>query len=223
MKKTLFLLVLFVLAVSSCATARYYGGFTPENARQDMALMGPVSSIYYLDENYNESFNDTLSIISETLITRLVDEMGVPVSGRIELNDDEKEEAFAFLRYLYERDWETLDTFPIPDLLDKALEAQGYRYGLVLVARGMTRDAKEYAKEVALNVLVDVALTVLIPGTAVVPIPSDSCYSQISAAVLDSETDRIVFYNATVPKEKNPLRPGPVQKQLNKLLKDFLR
>ena len=87
----------------------------------------------------------------------------------------------------------------------------------------MTRDAKEYAKEVALNVLVDVALTVLIPGTAVVPIPSDSCYSQISAAVLDSETDRIVFYNATVPKEKNPLRPGPVQKQLNKLLKDFLR
>ena len=223
MKKTLFLLVLVVLAVSSCATARYYGGFTPETARQDMALMGPVSSIYYLDENYNESFNDTLSIISETLITRLVDEMGVPVSGRIELNDDEKEEAFAFLRYLYERDWETLDTFPIPDLLDKALEAQGYRYGLVLVARGMTRDAKEYAKEVALNVLVDVALTVLIPGTAVVPIPSDSCYSQISAAVLDSETDRIVFYNATVPKEKNPLRPGPVQKQLNKLLKDFLR
>ena len=223
MKKTLFLLVLVVLAVSSCATARYYGGFTPENARQDMALMGPVSSIYYLDENYNESFNDTLSIISETLITRLVDEMGVPVSGRIELNDDEKEESFAFLRYLYERDWETLDTFPIPDLLDKALEAQGYRYGLVLVARGRTRDAKEYAKEVALNVLVDVALTVLIPGTAVVPIPSDSCYSQISAAVLDSETDRIVFYNATVPKEKNPLRPGPVQKQLNKLLKDFLR
>ena len=223
MKKTLFLLVLVVLAVSSCATARYYGGFTPETARQDMALMGPVSSIYYLDENYNESFNDTLSIISETLITRLVDEMGVPVSGRIELNDDEKEEAFAFLRYLYERDWETLDTFPIPDLLDKALEAQGYRYGLVLVARGMTRDAKEYAKEVALNVLVDVALTVLIPGTAVVPIPSDSCYSQISAAVLDSETNRIVFYNATVPKEKNPLRPGPVQKQLNKLLKDFLR
>ena len=223
MKKTLFLLVLVVLAVSSCATARYYGGFTPENARQDMALMGPVSSIYYLDENYNESFNDTLSIISETLITRLVDEMGVPVSGRIELNDDEKEEAFAFLRYLYERDWETLDTFPIPDLLDKALEAQGYRYGLVLVARGMTRDAKEYAKEVALNVLVDVALTVLIPGTAVVPIPSDSCYSQISAAVRDAETDRIVFYNATVPKEKNPLRPGPVQKQLNKLLKDFLR
>ena len=223
MKKTLFLLLLVALAVSSCATARYYGGFTPETARQDMALMGPVSSIYYLDENYNESFNDTLSIISETLITRLVDEMGVPVSGRIELNDDEKEEAFAFLRYLYERDWETLDTFPIPDLLDKALEAQGYRYGLVLVARGMTRDAKEYAKEVALNVLVDVALTVLIPGTAVVPIPSDSCYSQISAAVLDSETDRIVFYNATVPKEKNPLRPGPVQKQLNKLLKDFLR
>ena len=185
--------------------------------------MGPVSSIYYLDENYNESFNDTLSIISETLITRLVDEMGVPVSGRIELNDDEKEEAFAFLRYLYERDWETLDTFPIPDLLDKALEAQGYRYGLVLVARGMTRDTKEYAKEVALNVLVDVALTVLIPGTAVVPIPSDSCYSQISAAVLDSETDRIVFYNATAPKEKNPLRSGTVQKQLNKLLKDFLR
>ena len=147
MKKTPFHLILVALAVSSCATARYYGGFMPEKVGQDMALVGPVSAIYYLDEKNHESFNDTLSTFSETLITNLIDEMGVPVSGRIELNDDEKEEAFAFLRYLSDQDDRRLDLFPIPGVLDEALEAQGYRYGLLLVARGMTRDAKEYAKE----------------------------------------------------------------------------
>ena len=83
MKKTLFHLILVALAVSSCATARYYGGFMPEKVGQDMALVGPVSAIYYLDEKNHESFNDTLSTFSETLITNLIDEMGVPVSGRI--------------------------------------------------------------------------------------------------------------------------------------------
>ena len=42
-------------------------------------------------------------------------------------------------------------------------------------------------------------------------------------ASLDSETNKTVFYNLTGPQEKHPLRPDPVRKQLNKLLKDFLR
>lgn len=223
MKKTLFLLLLVALAVSSCATARFYGGFTPETARQDMALMGPASTIYYLDEKNHESFSDTLSAFSETLIASLVDEIGVPVSGRIELNDDEKEEAIAFLRYLADRNEKHLDKFPIPGILDEALEAQGYRYGLVLVAQGMTRDSKGYAKEVATDALIGVATAILTLGTVAVFPTTDEYSSQLFAAVLDSETDHIVFYNLTPRKEKNPLRHDPLRQQLNKLLKDFLK
>lgn len=223
MKKTLFLLLLVTLAVSSCATARYYGGFAPESVGREMALLGPVSTIYYLDEKNHESFSDTLSAFSETLIADLVDELGVPVSGRIELNDDEKEEASAFLHYLADRNEKHLDKFPIPGILDEVLEAQGYRYGLVLVTRGMTRDAKGYAKEVATDALIGVATAILTLGTFVVLPTSDAYSSQFFAAVLDAEADTIVFFNMTGPKEKHPLHPDLVRKQLRKLLKDFVK
>ena len=198
MKKTLFHLILVALAVSSCATARYYGGFMPEKVGQDMALVGPVSAIYYLDEKNHESFNDTLSTFSETLITNLIDEMGVPVSGRIELNDDEKEEAFAFLRYLSDQDDRRLDLFPIPGVLD---------------------DAKDALK----GALLGVATAILSMGTFVMYSTADPYSSEFYAVVLDSETNKTVFYNLTGPQEKHPLRPDPVRKQLNNLLKDFLR
>ena len=223
MKKTLFLLVLVALAVSSCATARYYGGFAPEAARQDMVLMGPVSAIFYLDEDNQEIFSDSLSTVSETMIAGLVNGMGMPISDRIELNDDQKEEAAAYLRYLLAQKPKNRDLFPIPDLLDEVLEAQGSRYGLILFARGMTRDVKGYRKELARDVLVSVATAVLTLGTAVAIVTPNRYSSQIMAAVLDSETDRLVFFNTKNPQETDPLNLGPVHDQLSKLLKDFLK
>jgi hypothetical protein len=100
MKKAFFQLILAVLAVSSCGTAKYYGGFTPEASRQDMALLGPVSTIYYLDQNDEYFFSDSLTVASETLITGLVNGMNIPVSGRIELDEEQKDETAAFMRTL---------------------------------------------------------------------------------------------------------------------------
>ena len=223
MKKVLFQLLLAVLAVSSCATAKYYGGFTPEAARQDMVLLGPVSDIYYLDQNNNESFSDTLSGISETLIAGLVKELGVPVSDRVELSADEAEEAVVFMRYLANPEVKHPDAFPIPKALRAAIEAQGCRYGLILYAKGMTRDVKGYRKDAVKGALITVATAVLTLGTAVVVATADRYSSQITAAVLDAETDRVVFINKIEPEQNDPLHADPVRKQLRKLLKDYLK
>ena len=223
MKKAFFHLILIALAVSSCATARYYGGFTPETAGQDMVLLGPVSNMYYLDKDNHEFFSDTLSGVSETLIAGLVDEMGVPVSDRIELDDKQKEEATAFMRYLVGHDAKNLDKFPIPGMLDEILEAQGSRYGLLLVAQGMTRDRKGYRKEAVKGALMGVATAILTLGTVVMYSTPDMYASQVFAVVLDSETDQVVFFNTTKLQETNPLHSEPVREQLSKLLKDYLK
>ena len=223
MKKTLFLLLLVVLAVSSCATARYYGGFTRESAREDMALMGPVSCIYYLDETNHESFSDTLSAFSETLVANLVDELGVPVTGRIELNDDEKSETFDLMHYLAGSKARKQEVFPIPELLDRALEEEGHRYGLLVFAEGMTRDKKGYTKDAIKGAFITLATAILSLGTAVMVTTPEMYSSRIYAAVLDSEMDQVVFFNVRNPEETHPLRPDPVRKQLTKLLKDFLK
>jgi hypothetical protein len=223
MKKTLFLLLLVSLAVSSCATARYYGGFTPETARQDMVLLGPTSYQYYLDRDRQESFSDSLSALSETLIAGLVDQLGVPVSGRIDLDNDQKEEAAAYIRLLAAQDPKQRGQYQIPAILDEALEAEGCRYGLLLYAQGMTRDSKGYTKEVTKSALIAVATAVLSLGTMTMYPTADHYASQIFAAVLDAETNQLVFYNMTKPEEKHPLHPDPVRDELRAVLKDFLK
>lgn len=223
MKKTFFQLLLVVLAVSSCATTRFYAGFTPETAIHDMVLMGPTSYQYYLDRDKQESFSDSLSAVSEAMIADLVDILGVPVSGRIELNDDQKEEAAAYMRYLAAQKPKQRGEFRIPDILDQALEAEGHRYGLLLFAQGMTRDSKGYAKEVTKSAAIAVATAVLSLGTMTMYPTVDHYVSQVFAAVLDAETDQLVFYNLTKPEEEHPLNPVIVRDELRAALKDFLK
>ena len=224
MKKTLFHLLLVAMAVSSCATAKYYGGFTPETARQDMALLGPVSCIYYLDDKNQESFSDTLSTFSETLIASLVDELGVPVSGRIELTEDEeKSEVFELMHYLSEQRSNKQKYILIPGVLDRALEEHGCRYGLLVFAEGMTRDKKGYTKDAVKGAFITLATAILTLGAATMIVTPEMYSSRIYAAVLDSEMDQVVFFNVRNPEETHPLRPDPVRKQLRKLLKDYLK
>lgn len=216
-------LLIIAFALSSCGTVKYYAGFTPAAASEGMVLLGPSSVQFYLDSKNQESYDDSLSTVSEALIAMLVNDMPLPITGRIQLDSLQKEEAVGFMRFLNARDDKVRGDYPIPGLLDELLEAEGRRYGLLIYADGMSRDTKGYAKEVAKDVLLGVATAVLTMGMASVYGTSTYCVSHIYAAILDSETDRIVFYNMSVPSESHPLKPKPVRRQLDDIFHDFLK
>jgi len=135
----------------------------------------------------------------------------------------QKEEAVAFMRFITAKDKKLRGDYPIPGLFDELLESKGQRYGLLIYADGMSRDTKGYAKEVAKDVLLGVATAVLTMGTMSVYGTSVYCVSHIYVAILDSDTDRVVFYNSSVPRESHPLKPNSVRKQLEDVFKDFLK
>ena len=223
MKKVhLFLLLSLVLTLSSCGAARYYAGFTPGAAKEGMVALGPCSVQYYIDKQNKEAYDDSLSTASESLIATIVEELNLPVTQRVQLDSVQKEEAIAFMRFITAQDKELRGDYPIPDLFDELLESKGERYGLLIYADGMTRDSKGFAKEVAKGVLLGVATAVLTMGTMSVYGTSVSCVSHIYVAILDSETDRVVFYNSSVPQESHPLKHNPVRMQLEDIFKDFL-
>ena len=224
MKKVhLFLLLSLVLTLSSCGAARYYAGFTPEAAKKGMVVLGPSSVQYYIDKQNKEAYDDSLSTASESLIATIVEELNLPVSQRVQLDSVQKEEAIAFMRFITAQDKELRGDYPIPDLFDELLESKGERYGLLIYADGMSRDTKGFAKEVAKGVLLGVATAVLTMGTMSVYGTSVSSVSHIYVAILDSETDRVVFYNSSVPQESHPLKHNPVRMQLEDIFKDFLK
>ena len=223
MKKVhLFLLLSLVLTLSSCGAARYYAGFTPGAAKEGMVVLGPSSVQYYIDKQNKEAYDDSLSTASESLIATIVEELNLPVTQRVQLDSVQKEEAIAFMRFITAQDKELRGDYPIPDLFDELLESKGERYGLLIYADGMTRDSKGFAKEVAKGVLLGVATAVLTMGAMSVYGTSVSSVSHIYVAILDSETDRVVFYNSSVPQESHPLKHNPVRMQLEDIFKDFL-
>jgi|GEM_PF-2049726 len=224
MKKVhLFLLLSLVLTLSSCGAARYYAGFTPGAAKEGMVVLGPSSVQYYIDKQNKEAYDDSLSTASESLIATIVEELNLPVTQRVQLDSVQKEEAIAFMRFITAQDKELRGDYPIPDLFDELLESKGERYGLLIYADGMSRDTKGFAKEVAKGVLLGVATAVLTMGAMSVYGTSVSSVSHIYVAILDSETDRVVFYNSSVPQESHPLKHNPVRMQLEDIFKDFLK
>ena len=220
--KKLHLLALLglVLAFSSCGTARFFSGFSGDSARQGMILLGPSSLHYYVDEKNQASLNDSLTFETQELLASLVSDMDLPLTRRVQLDSAQHVEAAFFMDYLKDQPKMKQGSSPIPTALDELLEAEGERYGLLLYSVGMTRDKKGYRKSLAKGAALGIVTAILTLGTFTTYSVPSIAFSGIYAAVLDSETNRIVFYNFNEA-EQNPLAPGPVYSQVKEIFKDL--
>lgn len=220
--KKLHLLALLglVLAFSSCSTARFASNFSADTARQGMVLLGPSALHFYLDEKNHSTIDDSLSFETQELLANMVTSNGLPVTRRVQLDSTEHVEAIAFIDYIKNKSKNVQMSCPIPTALDRLLEAEGERYGLLIFCEGMSRDKKGFAKEVTRNILVGAAVALLTLGTMTVAGSAYSAYSGIYAVVLDSMTDRVMFYNFK-EEEHSPLEVQKTFDQLENLLKDL--
>ena len=219
--KRILIILLAVVALSSCATSRFYSGFTPEASANELALLSPVSRQFYLDSKDNEYYSDSLSVVSENLMEALTPAIGVPVNCVIPLDSLQREEAAAFMAYVAAHDRRQAGEFKIPTALDELLESSGYRYGLLLIGDGVSRDVGEYIGKTALGVGLAIVTAVLTMGMVSVYTYPTPAVSLMYAAVLDSQTDRIVFYNLREYEDLNTTSEKSVRRQLSRLLKDF--
>ena len=220
--KQILIILLAAATLSSCATAKFYSGFKPEAASGEMALLGPVSTQFYIDSNDKVFYSDSLSAVSENLLADLSVRMGVPVNEIFQLDSLEKEEAVGFMHYLSGKSKKAIGEAPIPTALDELLEAEGYRYGLLLFADGMTRDKSGYVKDAIKGAALGVIVAIATLGSVIPYNVPEACSSGVYAAILDSRTDRVAFYNICGPDEVNPLLENPVRSQLARLLRNFL-
>ena len=223
MGRRFLLFVLAALLLSSCGPSQYfYSGATYADLSEGMVLLGPTSTIIYLDQDNKSAYDDSLSTISEELIAKLTPELGVPTKDRIPLNDDQEEEAIAFMNFLKSRNANIRGDIPISSDLDSLIEASGYRYGLLVVADGMLRNRKGLAKQTAVNILIGVVVAIVTLGTVVPIVYAQPDSTSAYIAVLDSYSDRIVFFNAQGPWEQSPVGESDVTRILKQLYKPLL-
>lgn len=230
MKTKYFLLVAALVSLASCSTARFYSGYSTEvAAAEGVAMLDPVSAVFYLDRNNQESFSDSLSIASEALIEQLAYGLPLDIHARIPLNESQREEAVGFLRYAEGLSGDQLQTYPIPAALDSLIEASGQRYALFLFTEGMTRDRRGYAKQVAAQAAGAIAagvVSALLGGGAFLYSTGPArAATHIHVAILDSQINRIVYFNRDLRQDQeiSPLDAEAVNLQLRRLFKPFLK
>lgn len=221
MKKIL--LAFTVLVLASCGTAKYYGGFTAEQGKNDMVMLGPVSEQYFLDDNKKMVYVDSLSIASENLIFEQIDMSGVPFTSMIPLDDLQREHLVKFVDFLQTQDAKKRGSTRVPEDLLQLVRTSGNRYGLLVFSVGMTRDNKGIVADVVKGTLLGVATAVLTLGMFTMYTVPEMPYSNIYVAIVDSETGTVAYYNQNLGEECDPHDPAVIHKQVNKLFKDYLK
>ena len=109
----------------------------------------------------------------------------------------------------------------VPKSLHDKIVASGHRYGIVLHSYGYIKSNDLYDKERMAKLVGDIVRAVFnsTPRYSSVEQYGNALY----AAVIDTQTDRVVYFSRVLSNADHPLHRPHVTEQMRKLLKDFER
>lgn len=207
------------LCLGSCASTQFIAAETNSREVRDVVLLSPSAFVSYIEKG-NKSFpSDSLSAVTDSLLRLVVPHSRIlPVdSTLLELDPVTRSATADALARLVQQAAKQRNkgSLPAPPLLDSLIEASGHRYGMALVGTGFGRRKGNYAGQSAKAVGVGILTLGLYA-----PIPIKSNLT-LFTAIVDAETDQVVYVNRTLPVEKDPTDEGVVRVELEKLYEGF--
>ena len=229
--KRLFLIAAILLS-ASCSTYHYVS----EDAASvdDITLILPYSRVFYIDKD-GESYDEEQSTRQQKILTGLLYGMGLPIKDTLNVvglpNQKDLDEEISFLPAINPKEVGNLNS---DGPVDKLLEKNGSRYGLILFSEGFVKDKALYKSEVAKTLIVGIvgglvgaAIGGALGGSGIglsyVATPGWAYGSSLYAMLIDTQTDKVLYYNRVNPEERNPMKSETLASQLEKLLKKLPR
>jgi hypothetical protein len=227
-----FVLIATVLLSASCSTYHYVS----EDAASvdDITLILPYSRVFYIDKD-GESYDEKQSVEQQKILTGLLYGMGLPIKDTLNVvglpNQKDLDEEISFLPAINPKEVGNLNS---DGPVDKLLEKAGARYGLIIFSEGFVKDKALYKSEVAKTLIVGVvgglvgaAIGGALGGSGIglsyVATPGWAYGSSLYAMLIDTQTDKVLYYNRVNPEERNPMKSETLASQLEKLLKKLPR
>jgi len=206
--------------VSSCTTSKILTSFLPPSEITELKLLEPHSYISKITKGNRGEIDDSLCVVSSQLIIKASGSfMGrIPLTGNILLSDTETnktlEKEFESL-LLTAEGLKDLSHLQITPVLDKVLEANETRFGLVIVASGFTRVKGNYGKEIVKGA----ALGLLTLGMYYqTPVKANSI---IYAMIVDSENNNVAFFRKSTLQDSEPLDEAILIRQFRKIFTGY--
>jgi hypothetical protein len=220
MKQFKVILILCCFIFSSCTTTKILTSNVKPIEVTDLRMMEPFSYISMIKKGNRSQLDDSISFISKQLVLKVIESYKgqVPLTGEIILSDTainhSLEKEYELLILTADRT-KNITNLKITPTLDKILEANGTRFGLLIVTTGFTRAKGNYGKQVAKGA----ALGILTLGMYYqVPVKA---YSTIYAMIVDSQEDNIAFFRKSFLQDMEPLDESVLTKQFKKIFDGY--
>ncbi len=214
------ILILGCIILSSCTATKLLTSNVRPDEVTDLKLLEPFSYISIIKKGNRGQIDDSTSLISKQHVFKVLGELNslLPLTGEIVLSDTainhSLEKEYELLILTADRT-KNITNLKITPTLDKILEANQTRFGLMIISTGFTRMKGNYGKQVAKGA----ALGVLTLGMYYqTPIKS---YSTIYAMIVDSKENNITFFRKSFLQDREPLDESVMTKQFKKIFDGY--
>ena len=220
-KKILLAIVGFLFTatmLSSCATT-YTAKGTNVSKIDELAFIEPRSLIYYFspESGYLDS---SLVVGSEELITEIITSSRYPFTDPVAADFEGEGASIAkWIDRFSDLESSDIPRLKVPKALTELIKSTGHRYGIVVHAYGYIKSNELYDQEKLEELVGNIIRTVFDEPKRYTA--SDQVGNALYTAVIDTQTDQVIYFNSVLSNADHPLSRRDVGSQMKNLLKKF--
>ena len=211
--------ILFVATMfSSCATT-YTASGTNVSKIDELAFIEPRSLMYYFspESGYLDS---SLVAGSEELITEIITSNRYPFTDPVAADYEGKGASIAsWIDRFSDLESSDIPRLKVPKALTELIKSTGHRYGIVVHAYGYIKSNELYDQEKLEELVGNIIRTVFDEPKRYTA--GDQVGNALYTAVIDTQTDRVIYFNSVLSNADHPLSRRNVGSQMKSLLRKF--
>ena len=220
MKHFKVILILSCFILSSCTATKLFTSNVKPTEVKDLKLLEPFSYISMIKKGNRGQLDDSISFISKQLIFKVLENYKgqLPLTGEIILSDtaikNSLEKEYELLILTADRT-KNITNLKITPTIDKILEANDTRFGLLIINTGFTRTKGNYGKQIAKGAALGILTLGMYYQTPI------KAYSTIYAMIVDSKEDNVAFFRKSFLQDMEPLDESVLTKQFKKIFDEY--
>ena len=211
--------ILFTAAMfSSCATT-YTASGTNVSKIDELAFIEPRSLMYYFspESGYLDS---SLVAGSEELITEIITSNRYPFTDPVAADYEGEGASIAkWIDRFSDLESSDIPRLKVPKALTELIKSTGHRYGIVVHAYGYIKSNELYDQEKLEELVGNIIRTVFDEPKRYTA--GDQVGNALYTAVIDTQTDRVIYFNSVLSNADHPLSRRDVNNQMKSLLRKF--
>lgn len=212
-------LLLAAVMFSSCG-ATYTASGTNVSKIDELALIEPMSLVYYFDSPSSGHLDSSLVAASEQLLTDLLTTTRYPFTDPVPADYEGEGEPIAkWIGNFASLESSDIKSLKVPKALTELIKSTGHRYGIVIHAYGYIESNEAYDQEKLEELVGNIIRTALDKPKQYTA--GDQVGNAIYTAVIDTQTDRIIYFNSVLSNADHPLSRRNVSSQMKSLLRKF--